>query len=1442
MNGQTEYTYDLFISHAKVDHAWVKGFLLPALGLPPERIITQQGFRPGAPIVTEFERAVTGSRCIVLVLTPAYLADEWSTFGETLASHAGVVEQRDRLVPLLLRPCTLPMYIDFRMRLDCTDEANWKDEIARLRALLNQPAPKLERIACPYPGMVTFHAEDARFFYGRDPEIQQMLQHLRHQRLLFIIGPSGSGKSSLVFAGLLPKLLQSTYFAEGFWLVREMRPGVQPLKTLGQILEGDPRQFAQALAELLAANPPAQRLLLVIDQFEEFFTQAGRAEQSCFISTMRTIRTVENCVLLVVMRSDFYTDLMNSALWPVEPSQRLEIAPLRGVALRQAIQQPAADLGVYIEAGLIERLLADAAEEPGVLPLMQEMMVLLWGEMRHRLLPLSAYEQLGGKGRSGLAAAVSRKADATLAELSVVQKAIARRIFLRLVQFGEGRPDTRRQQPVADLSATGDDPLLFEHTLHHLTDNRLLTLTGEEALVGKKADIAHEALITGWPTLQEWLGERRDAELSRRRLEAKATEWVRLGQGSRGLLDKAELSEARRWLDSPDAEFLGRSEALPALVETSHVAHRRSSFLRFGTLGVIITLLVAVLVAIIVGQNSVAIQERKAAMTAEADRIAQITLAAESEGRRLEAVDANRTTQVEIVVRSTAEANAREKEQLALTRAAEAARANKTAIVALEAEVSARETAVASEAEAKQQARLSLSGQLAAQSLSYLDKQFDLALLLSIEAYDTADTVRSRSSLLTALENPFRQVRSIHGLTFSTWSVAFSPDGKILASGLQDNTIRLWDVATGQPIGQPLDGGAYYAVYSVAFSPDGKILASGSCGEYDEESGECALGEIRLWDVATGQLIGQPLIAHTVAAYSVAFSPDGKILASGSCSKGGERSCTFGEVRLWDVATGQPIGEPLTNHAGTVNSVAFSPDGRILASGGAGPVLLWDITAGQPISQSIDGLSGAFLAFSPDGKYLASGGWGRSIRLWDVAKDQPIGQPIEGHAGSVASVAFSPDGRILASGSWDDTIRLWDVTTGQPIGQPLTGHTDLVRSVAFSPDGRTLASGGNDSSIRLWNVVTDQLIDTPLTGHTGIVFGVNFSPDGKILASCSRDSSVRLWDVTTGQLIGEPLTGHVNDVYSMAFSPDGKILASGGCGESEDEWSCNSGEIRLWDVTTGQLIGQSLTGHGDFVHSVAFSPDGKTLISCGYDDTVRLWDVSSLLGAETVIDQPIDQTAISHVAHWAPVAFSPDGETLALNLGRNILLWDVVTSQHNGQIFTGHIDRVLSMDFSPDSRTLASGSVDTTVRLWDVATGQLIGQPLIGHIGQVLGVTFSPDDKMLATGSWDGTIRLWDLDTGQPFGQPLSRPSENIIPLAELQDSGVFSLSFGPDGRTLASGQWDGIIRLWDLDPASWRTRACHIVGRNLIRAEWNLFLPGQPYHKTCEQWPLEGE
>jgi hypothetical protein len=488
--------YDLFVSYAEADHAWVEGYLLHALHQAGVRSHSEAAFALGTPLLTEFERAIQESKRTLLVLSPAYVADGVDNFTELLVQSYGVESGTWPVIPLVLEPVELPPRLAMLTRLDATNEATWPEVIARLTETLQRPVPKdgtTARPPCPYPGMVPFTEEDQERFFGRTEETQAVLESLRLHPFLTVIGPSGSGKSSLVFAGLIPALRKSTLFGSGDWRVQSMRPGETPLTTLEATLGADPAMPEHAIAAALATEPKPRRLLLIIDQFEESFTVAQPEDVVPFHTTLEHLAAVPGCFVVLTVRADFYPELMASPLWSQIKGHRLEVLPLDERGLRLAITRPAEDAGVYVEAALVERLVTDAAGEPGVLLLVQETLVLLWEKLERRFLPLSAYEalvlprraygpksEMAGPPRTGLQVAIARRADAALAALSAEQQAIARRIFLRLIQFGEGRADTRRQQPEAALRAAGEDPKAFDATLRHLVDARLLTVSGDE--------------------------------------------------------------------------------------------------------------------------------------------------------------------------------------------------------------------------------------------------------------------------------------------------------------------------------------------------------------------------------------------------------------------------------------------------------------------------------------------------------------------------------------------------------------------------------------------------------------------------------------------------------------------------------------------------------------------------------------------------------------------------------------------------------------------------------------------------------------------------------------------------------------------------------------------------------------------------------------------------
>ncbi|KLO06852.1 WD40 repeat-like protein [Schizopora paradoxa] len=582
--------------------------------------------------------------------------------------------------------------------------------------------------------------------------------------------------------------------------------------------------------------------------------------------------------------------------------------------------------------------------------------------------------------------------------------------------------------------------------------------------------------------------------------------------------------------------------------------------------------------------------------------------------------------------------------------------------------------------------------------------------------------------------------------------IALSPDGKYIVSGSDDSTLRIWNAASGDPVGNPLEGHTDN-VNAVAYSPDGNHIISGS----DDQT-------LRIWNASSGDPVGNPLKGHTNAVNAVAYSPDGKHIISGSDDQ---------TLRIWDVSSGDPVGNPLKGHTNAVNAVAYSPDGKCIISGSEDHTLrIWN-ASGDPLGNPLEGHTDwvTAVAYSPDGKYMVSGSLDKTLRIWSAATGDPVGSPLEGHTKDVFTVAYSPDGKHIVSGSDDQTLRIWNAASGDLVGKLLEGHTSYVNAVAYSPDGKHIVSGSNDKTLRIWNTALGDPVGNAMEGHTSYVFAVAYSPDGKHIVSGSVDKTLRIWNAASGNPVGNPLEGHTDWITTIAYSPDGKYMVSG----SQDK------TLRIWNAASGNPVGDPLEGHTEDVNAVAYSQDGKHIVSGSNDKTLRVWNAAS--------GDPVGDPLEGHTHVVNAVAYSPDGMHIVSGSDDHTLrIWNVATGDLVGKLLEGHTSYVNAVAYSPDGKHIVSGSVDKTLRIWNAASGDPVGSPLKGHTGSVYAVAYSPDGMHIVSGSRDNTMRIWNAVSGDPVGKPL-----------EGHTSWVNAVAYSSDGKHIVSGSLDKTLRIWNV-------------------------------------------
>jgi WD40 repeat protein len=1229
---------------------------------------------------------------------------------------------------------------------------------------------------CPYPGLDSFGPGQARWFFGREALTGELLRYLDEMALggpggpLLVVAPSGTGKSSLLGAGLLNALAEGRLPVPGsaLWPRLMITPGSHPLRTL---------QAALATLATAQTGTGDSRFVVVIDQLEEVFTVCeSEAERSDFFDEIGTLAADAgpgSALVVLGMRADFYARATAyQVLRQAMQSRQVVVGAMSATEVRQAIIRPARAVGLTLEAGLTERLLRDlgvdegasageyrageyrAGEyragdradgqapdgsrsagggyEPGRLPLLAHALRATWQHRDAKRLTLAGYEATGG-----IAGAIARTAEDVYARLDGPGQAAARQVFLGLVRVGEatadgdGTADTRRRVAADSLLGRVADPVAARAVLDAFTAARLLTSGGQAV------EITHEALLRRWPRLRGWLDEDRAGLLVRQELEDAAATWAREGRDAAGLYGGVRLASAQGWAaDSVHLREL--TQAGRDFLAASERRRRRGTRRRNGIIAVLaaLSLLLASLSVFALNQ------------------------------------------------RSDAQAN-------------------------------------------DQKAQAELLAAEAGQAWS--DFRPDTALKFAVQA-DRLDpsSAQVRTTLLTTQAVPITGRLLTNGApeAANIVGVTFNPAGTIIAGTTQFDEVQLWSADTYRLLWSftfPNVDGTYAQVNGAAFSPRGRIMAVAQHGGpwlFDVSN---PAHPVHVGTLHVPALAGIPAPQVT----SLAFSPDGTTVAAGISTS--TTNPYAGLVLLWNVATGAVSGvipEPITT-----SSLAFSPDGRSLVTGTYnGGVDLWDIGrhARTAVVQApkTSGVSAGGVAVSPDGKTIAfnaqTGTDVYAVKLWSVASRQVTATLKANGAQGMTSVAFSPDGTQLAAAGFDGTVRLWDVRSGitPTLLGNFSGHRYPVEHVAFSPDGATLASASDDGTIDLWNTR-----GPILGGAANAANALAFSPDGKTLAISTAVPghwAIALYSMPARKLAGVlPVSG----LAALAFSPDGKTLAVAPTNTPGDP-------VELWNVATRRVTGQVTTGFTSRINSIAFSPDGTLLAASAVNGaTVQVWSTARLTRVAAFSDTQQTPDPPQFGGGVFMLAFSPDGRLLAVvGIDGLVRIFGVPGFSLLGVVQP--LDSTSSLAFSPNGRELALGNSDGNVNLYSVPTTYTHLTSQIAFRGAfsasskgIFSVEFLSNDSLVAAGS-DSVVRFWNVPSGKFTATiPAQSLATHWGPISVVSYSAPLGL--------LATGSGSG-SRVWETDPAQVAASICQTLKAPVNPNTWKDYLPDIPYTPVC--------
>ncbi len=1011
-------------------------------------------------------------------------------------------------------------------------------------------APRLPDEPCPYQGLEAFREAGSGFFFGRERLVDELVERLQHDRLLALVGSSGSGKSSIVFGGLLPKLKAGV---GANWRYLTMVPGAEPLANLAfvaqplanhsaaQALEKDWQRDPSRLAHL--ADQSGEPVMLVVDQFEEAFTLCTDDDtRRTFVGQLIGLAQSPHARHLVIltMRTDFVDNVAKlPELKPLFDKAQVDVRAMGIDELRAAIERPAEKVGLMFGEGIVNSLIEAILGEQAGLPLLQFTLLKLWNKRQRNRITKQVYDEVGDPRT-----ALGKSAETFYASLIFQSQQTARLILLKMVRPGEGREFTSNRIPLSAVFEMGEPRDRVEDVLHRLIfEERLVKLSGIASpdpstsladLAAQKSEhgqvpqieVAHEALVRNWPRLVAWLDDEREKMRQRLRLTEAAEQWATMNRAPEVLLRGALLDEVLRYqdLNELETEFVSASQEAKEQAEREKEAARQRE-----------------------------LEQARALAKAQEQQAQAERLRAEEQQRRAEqqARSARRLRRLALalgivfLLAAAAATLAYIKGEQAQLSEKQAQVSAQEAIAAQNAEKARRAEAEKAQMLAQENYRLARSRELAAAAINDLDVDPERSILLAVEAVSVTHVLNEAVTLEAenALHQAILASRAQHALSTHTGAVSgvtFSQDGKLLATASADKTVKVWETISGQEL-QTLSGHTV-AVNTVAFSPEGEALVTAGSD-----------GRAIIWDTTTTTYTAVYTLLHSSFStiHSVAFSPDGKLIATAGSD---------GRAIIWDTTTITPTRMITLSHSfSVVNGVAFSPDSQLVATASSDRTArVWDLTSSQALLVLSHTLTVNAVAFSPDGTRLATASSDRTAKIWDAASGKEL-LTLASHTDIVNSIAFSFDGKRLATASTDRTVKVWDATFGRELFT-LAGHTAAVNEVAFSPDGTHLASASAEGTAKVWDITAAREW-LNLSGHMGGVTSLAVNSDGTRLATSSTDKTARVWNIISGRTV-LTLSGHTGTINQVTFSPAerGKLLATASA----------DGTAKVWDAASGQ--------------------------------------------------------------------------------------------------------------------------------------------------------------------------------------------------------------------------------------------------------------------------------